>query len=60
MEGILFDVVDLRHKIGVDFALKKNFTGKILISLFTSIYKIYSLTRQSYAKVVYSSINPLH
>lgn len=33
MEGILFDVVDLRHKIGVDFALKKNFTGSYYLNL---------------------------
>ena len=33
MEGILFDVVDLRHKIGVDFPLKKNFTGSYYFNL---------------------------
>ena len=27
MEGILFNVVDLRRKIGVDFALNQNFNG---------------------------------
>ncbi|XP_028391312.1 uncharacterized protein LOC114516131 [Dendronephthya gigantea] len=33
MEGILFDVADLRHKIGVDFALKKNLTGSYYLNL---------------------------
>jgi hypothetical protein len=33
MEGILFDAVDLREKIGVDFPAKKNFTGNMLHSI---------------------------
>ena len=46
MEGILFNVVDLRRKIGVDFALNQNFNGNsfnlfaiLLASLATCVDK---------------------
>ena len=51
MEGILFNVVDLKRKIGVDFALNQNFNGNrfnlfaiLLTSLATSVDKKSSLT----------------
>lgn len=51
MEGILFNVVDLRRKIGVEFALNQNFNGNcfnlfaiLLASLATCVDKKGSLT----------------